>query len=74
MPNKSHYFVPKFKESIVGRWSEHEGESTVPKASFKRAEECIKVTWIFLSFPHIKAREYNDSTGLDAFCCSCIYY
>lgn len=50
MPNKSHYFVPKLKESIVGRWSEHEGESTVPKASFGGAEECIKITRIFFFF------------------------
>lgn len=53
MPNKSHYFVPKLKESIVGRWSEHEGESIVPKASFGGAEECIKITWIFFGDSHV---------------------
>lgn len=74
MPKKSHYSVPKLKESNVGRWPEHDGETTVPKASFGGAEKCIKVTWILLSFPHINTREYNDSIGLGVFCCSCTYY
>lgn len=47
MPNKSHYSIPNLKESIVGRWSEHEGESTVPKASFGGVEKYLIAPWRF---------------------------